>query len=216
MSPCGSRLATPKKSRQTIVLFTDRMPWNFMSFGISAISSCSNPPRQTHWLYYLFKICISQGSGRKHLVPQTGSLRESSWKDYVNSKRRFFHTSVLSSWERKGTRTSVRKSPNRCRIFHQGNKYSNEDPILVFFLSFLSHISLAEAIGSWRARKPVDGSTVCHEQLGVEGDSREADEGCPAQLPYQICLLLKTPRPMAFGWSPTWSIQPLSLLSHHS
>lgn len=45
----------------------------------------------------------------------------------------------------RGTQISVRKSPNRCWIFHQGNKYSNKDPILVFFLSFLPHVSLAEA-----------------------------------------------------------------------
>ena len=29
-------------------------------------------PPQTHWLYYLFKLFISSGPGRKHLVPQLG------------------------------------------------------------------------------------------------------------------------------------------------
>ena len=145
MSPCGYRLATPKKTDKPLFFLQIVCPGISCLLALVPSAHCSNPPRQTHWLYYLFKICISQGSGRKHLVPQTGSLTESSWKDYVNSKRWFFHTSVLSSWERKGTRISVRKSPNRCWIFHQGNKYSNEDPVLVFFLSFLSHVSLAEA-----------------------------------------------------------------------
>lgn len=58
-------------------------------------------------------------------------------------------------------RISVRKSPNRCWIFHQGNKYSNKDPILAFFLISSLLSPWLKPTGSWRERKPADGSTVC-------------------------------------------------------
>ena len=83
-----ARLRTlSKKSRHVSMWFqtsnpnkTDK-PLFFLQIVCSGISCllasvpsacCCNPPQQTHWLNYLFKIGISQGAGRKHLVPQIG------------------------------------------------------------------------------------------------------------------------------------------------